>query len=943
MEFVVFARQIADMHSPWLKRPAQYFSSPVMIKSPLYFQAHHIFTPMHSFEVGQRWISLSEPELGLGIVTSTAHRRVEVSFPLVEENRLYSSDNIPLIRCLFAKDDVISSNSGEQFKVLDIRDEDDLRSYLVSEDRWLNEAALAANQGKVSPLDRLKAGQLGRFKWFELYRKMLQASVDHQGRRSMGFAGPKINLIPHQFDVANQILQMPLPRALLADEVGLGKTIEAGLVIHQLLVSNRAERILICVPASLTNQWLVEMKRKFNLDCTLVDDEFCAEQQGNNPFSQVQLALCNFDWLQHSQYMPAAIEAGWDMMVIDESHRLQWQSKAYQSALKLSQVSHGALLLTATPEQLGVESHFARLHLLDPTRFPDLEQFLSEEQQYGVVSNIVDLIELGGLENAIDEIRSLNDEKLLAKAQDALADSNLEADFIDWMVDRYGTGRMVYRNTRRSIQGFPTRHTEFYHLKETSSLEWLISWLPEQGPNKILLICQTAEDAQTIVDTVNEHTSVQAGAFHEHYSLIERDQIAANFVEPDGIQLLACSEIGGEGRNFQHAQHLILFDMPEHPDLVDQRIGRLDRIGQGDNIYIHIPVQSGTPEARLTALYHHGFEMFSQPNPAASPIFEAYLDKIDEMMVDSAFAESTILQCKEASRQLLNEIEQGRDRLLEQHSFSAERIEPLLTQIEELDNSQYSLATLMEEAFDIGHVETEETSSGNLIISPSENCPYSFTNSMRDEKATITYSREQAAMREDLEFLSWDHPWIRGLIDDVEAAGSGFTACALMSDNKFRNGQVLVESFFITQAEGPGRLELSRFFKPQIKHYVIGEDLKNLTQAVDMPDLRDNAQSIGKDMTKEIISMKLPQIEKAITLGERIAQHETAPLTDGAVKSMLSKTKSEISRYKSLEIAEGAYQIEIEALSNKARESAQLLSAAKPKLAGVCIWINYLQ
>lgn len=898
---------------------------------------------MHAFEVGQRWISLSEPELGLGIVTDTAHRRVEVSFPLVEDSRLYSADNVPLIRCVFDINDVIISNKNQQHKVLNVREEHGLKSYQISEEYWISEAALASNQGKVSPLDRLKAGQLGKFKWFELYRKMLDASVKHQGRSALGFAGPKINLIPHQFDVAQQILQMPLPRALLADEVGLGKTIEAGLVIHQLIVSNRAQRILICVPASLTNQWLVEMKRKFNLDCTLVDDEFCAEQQGENPFAQVQLALCNFDWLQHSEYMPHAIEAGWDMMVIDESHRLQWQSKAYQSALKLSQVSHGALLLTATPEQLGVESHFARLHLLDPTRFPDLEQFLDEEQQYGIVSNIVDLVELGGLESATQEIQSLNDSKLYDRALEAIEQPDKESDFIDWMVDRYGTGRMVYRNTRRSIQGFPTRHSEFYHLKENSNLEWLIRWLPEQGDNKILLICQSAEDAQTIEEAINLHTSVEAGAFHEHYSLIERDQIAANFVEDDGIQVLVCSEIGGEGRNFQHAQHLVLFDMPHHPDLVDQRIGRLDRIGQGDNIFIHIPVQSGTAEARLTALYHHGFDMFSQPNPAASPIFEAYMDKIEEMFADASYAESTILQCKEASRQLLTEIEQGRDKLLEQHSFSSERISPLLSQVNELDSQQHELAALLEDAFDIGHVDTEETSNGNIIISPSENCPYSFTNSMRDERATITYNRAQAALREDLEFLSWDHPWIKGLIDDIEAAGVGFTACSLMSNSDFKNGQILVESFFLTQAEGPGRLELTRFLKPKIHHYIIGEDLKNLSNSIDFDDLKGQAQPLGKDMAKEIIQMKMPQIEKAIILAERIAQHEIAPQSEHSVSNLVNKTKQEISRYKSLEITPGAYQVEIDALSEKAKDSANLLCGAKPKLAGVCVWVNYMQ
>ena len=898
---------------------------------------------MSQYVNGQRWISLAEPELGLGVVSECEHRRVTIEFPHAETNRLYSIGTTPLIRCKFTMGDKVELLNGSIESIVSLQERAGILYYELSSEDWVSEANLAHNQGKISPLERLQAGQIGSFKWFNLYRNFLQASTKHQGQLCHGFVGPKINIIPHQYDVAQQILNMPLPRALLADEVGLGKTIEAGLVIHQLVMSGRAQRILICVPAPLINQWLVEMKRKFNLNCTLIDDEFCAEQQGENPFNQVQVALCNFDWLSHSKYIDQALDTQWDMMVIDESHRLQWQSKAYQSAFELSKISTGVLLLTATPEQLGVESHFARLHMLDPLRFSDLDQFLSEEQQYGLVSQIVDSIEIDGLSASLNQIGKLGDDKLLQFAEDTINNNNDENIFIDWMADRFGTGRMVYRNTRRSIAGFPERHCQFYHLKDQTNLEWLLDWLPQQGAKKVLLICQAAEDAQLITDQINLNTSLEAGAFHEHHDLIERDRIAAQFVEDDGVQVLVCSEIGGEGRNFQHAQNLVLFDLPNHPDLVDQRIGRLDRIGQGSDIYIHVPLQARSAQSRMAALYHHGFDMFTKPNPAASPIFEAYSIEIEDMLETGNDAEAIITQCEQASIQLLAEIEQGRDRLLEQHSFSEQRIEPLINSISSSDSEQGDLKEILLNIFDNSHIETEFTSAQNIIISPQENCPFSFINSLRDDKATITFDRQQASLREDLEFISWDHPWVKDIVDDLEASGNSFTSCALFKDKTYKNGQVFVETFYQVKADGPGRLELNRYLAPQTRHYTISDELKNMSKTIDLDDMRDNNEFIKKDMAQEIIKMKWPEIVKAVSLSEKLAAHTSKEVIEQSVLSMMDNTKRELARYKSLEIVPGSYQSEIDTLSKNAKESASYLQSAKPKLMGLCVWVNFFQ
>lgn len=111
----------------------------------------------------------------------------------------------------------------------------------------------------------------------------------------------------------------------------------------------------------------------------------------------------------------------------------------------------------------------------------------------------------------------------------------------------------------------------------------------------------------------------QAPVFHEGLSLVERDRAAAAFAdEEEGCQVLVCSEIGSEGRNFQFCRHLVMFDLPLHPDQLEQRIGRLDRIGQRHAIEIHAPVFTGSPGEKLLRWYHEGLDAFSAPKASAA-------------------------------------------------------------------------------------------------------------------------------------------------------------------------------------------------------------------------------------------------------------------------------------------------------------------------------------
>ena len=170
------------------------------------------------------------------------------------------------------------------------------------------------------------------------------------------------------------------PRVLLADEVGLGKTIEAGLILHRMLLTGRAERALILVPPSLMHQWLVELLRRFALEVTLLDEQQSLAQAEANPFESGQLILASQAWLfANPQRQEQAAACDWDLLIVDEAHHLDWSAEqvgaGYACVERLAKRVPGVLLLTATPEQMGLASHFARLRLLDPDRYHSLEAF----------------------------------------------------------------------------------------------------------------------------------------------------------------------------------------------------------------------------------------------------------------------------------------------------------------------------------------------------------------------------------------------------------------------------------------------------------------------------------------------------------------------------------------------------------------------------------------
>src|SRR5688572_26797944 len=129
----------------------------------------------------------------------------------------------------------------------------------------------------------MMAGQTDPGEVFDLRFRALRAQAQFRQSEVRGFLGGRLELIPHQFYILHEVAARQIPRVLLADEVGLGKTIEACLIVQRLLAVGKARRVLILVPESLVHQWFVELLRRFNLWFSIYDEERCVALEESEP------------------------------------------------------------------------------------------------------------------------------------------------------------------------------------------------------------------------------------------------------------------------------------------------------------------------------------------------------------------------------------------------------------------------------------------------------------------------------------------------------------------------------------------------------------------------------------------------------------------------------------------------------------------------------------
>lgn len=957
---------------------------------------------MTDYIPGQRWISSTELEMGLGAVLQSDLRTVTILYPATGESRTYAKETAPLSRVLFTKGDEVRSQEGWSCSVETVNEAEGLITYVGLNDQGekaeLHESDLDHHMQLNRPTDRLYGGIIDQNKWFDLrYQTLIHANrLAHSNLR--GLSGCRTALIPHQLFIAHEVANRYAPRVMLADEVGLGKTIEAGLILHHQLLTGRTRRVLIVVPESLVHQWLVEMLRRFNLKFSIFDEERCLALEESadyeNPFHAEQLILCSLEFLvSQPTRIQQSLAGEWDLLVVDEAHHLQWSpeqvSPEYALVDKLSQNTKGVLLLTATPEQLGKESHFARLRLLDSDRFSDFSSFVKEEAGYEPVAQAVEELLSGSsfseasrktLTNTIGEGDNKNLlDKLAAEDTSESDRSEARQALIEHMLDRHGTGRILFRNTRNAVKGFPerkarlaelpvpTQYAEYLKAFQSSTISepqlllcpellyqaanetgqvlwtdfdprigWLVEKLKQLQMEKVLVIAASAETALDIAQVLRIDSGIHAAVFHEGLSIVERDRAAAFFADPEeGTQILICSEIGSEGRNFQFAHHLILFDLPLNPDLLEQRIGRLDRIGQRHSIEIHVPYLKDTAQEIMCRWYHEGLSAFEHTCPAGHNVFVQVQSSLVESLhqIDAGIEDldTLIATTKNLHEALNEELHRGRDRLLEYNSCLPHVANSLKEQCLELDKNS-DLPDYLDQVFDCFGVDSEIHGVHSFVIHPTEHNQVSLPG-LSNEGMTLTYERDSALANEDMHFLTWEHPMVEWAMDSVQSSELGNTAFTAIKTEKVASGTLLLECLFILESVASEQLQSNRYLPPTMIRVVVDQRDTESSNTLTRDSIMQSRIAVESEVAQKVVRSQIPAIRNLVAIAEKQAMKKAPGILETAHKQTKQTLQKEINRLKALkQVNPNVRDEEIEFFETQWQMLEQVLDSAAPRL-----------
>ena len=447
---------------------------------------------------------------------------------------------------------------------------------------------------------------------------------------------------------------------------------------------------------------------------------------------------------------------------------------------------------------------------------------------------------------------------------------------------------------------------------------------------------------------MNLQIGIRSASFYEELNIVERDRAAAYFAEgsnPDeidsgiGAQILICSEIGSEGRNFQFAHHLILFDLPMNPDLIEQRIGRLDRIGQLHDIKIHIPYIENTAQEILFRWLHEGVKIFSTNCSAGYEIYRHFSDRLNGALKNDEQLHTLIEDTADYTKSLLAKLNEGRDRLLELNSFDRKTANQLIEQIKKEEQKDV-LTEYMELVFDQFGVDSEFHSEDAYIIRPGSHY-HGDLSGIREEGSTITYNRQKALSREDMEFISWEHPMVSDSLQMILDSEFGNSTAVVTSISGLQKGTLLVETWFSLNVIADKKLQLERYLPIQPKRFLLDNNNKNYSSIINYETLNSQSTPLTRVTALKVVEKTRSIIESLLSLSQTLADKELIEVKQLAMEKMQNNLGNELNRLITLKKYNSSIrQDEIDYIKDAIDQSAEHIERVRYKLQAIRIAVN---
>ncbi|MCL6448959.1 MAG: DEAD/DEAH box helicase family protein [Armatimonadetes bacterium] len=458
-------------------------------------------------------------------------------------------------------------------------------------------------------------------------------------------AARDIQLLDYQLATVRHVLKHLRGRALLCDEVGLGKTIEAGLIMMEYLLRGLVRRVLVLTPPSLVEQWRLEMQTKFNLDFITYDAPLFKSTP--RPWAAFPYIIASLDTAKREPHRSMVLEPAYDLVIVDEAHHLKKQTtQAYQLVSRLKKKY--VLFLTATPVENDLEELFNLITLLQPGQ---LETASSFKRKYITRGDPLKPKNTEELKKLVREVMVRNRRSetgaITARRHAEVVEVDLtpeEAAFYrrltSFVRGHYtpeaaklsgGVNQFVLKTLQREVGSsieavLPTLQKMAANEENPPSLRRLLKTLagqagevPRRAKAEALVRLLKKIPAKVVVFTcfretlhflaaLLEREGLSVARLHGGMRRAEKEAQVQAFA--GGARVLVSTETGSEGRNLQFCNVLVNYDLPWNPMRIEQRIGRLHRLGQTKDVYIYNLSAAGTVEAYLLELLDAKINMF---------------------------------------------------------------------------------------------------------------------------------------------------------------------------------------------------------------------------------------------------------------------------------------------------------------------------------------------
>ena len=771
------------------------------------------------WQTGSKVVRPYSPESGVGVIVNVEERFLDVFFPDTME-RLKLSPEPESVRLIMLQVGMLVRTPTNQVEqILDLRQ----GMARLSSGEEIEQEKLWPVIASSGVVDRLLDGEFDDIEHVLNRMDGLRLLTMQHAGHVPSLLGARIELFPHQLDAALQAISKDRVRWLLADEVGLGKTIIAHMITSAMLRMQRIERAIIVAPESLILQWLGELYKKFHQVFVLIDAERIAHVASDygeetSPFDVHPLAMMTYEFLEANPQWAEAMRASKpDMVIADEAHQILRPALKPIITPLIEECEH-ALLLTATPFQLGEGGFLHLTSTLDlPTRQDDAGRHIIH--QVSAVTR--------------EDIKKLPERRPHAVVIPAKCNAVAKIDHADprivWLVD--------------------------------AVKQW------KKDRKRALIFVNDASRAKKLTELLSHASHHTLFCFHEQMDMQQRDIELARF-KLSASPAMITSGAGSEGRNFQFCDVLVHLDLPDDPTTLEQRIGRLDRIGRTGDLPIHYFVRGDADDARepeLATLYEK-LGIFQSAAIGASPAMH---------MVREAIEEGRVLQDMAALDAL---VEQVKARLVEQ---DAQWIFPSSHQIEEGPMVMTQIPRDLEDVMERFCTDAAQRVGLDLIEKEGESS-YSFEYGSRVVVDAIpglspeahylgTFSREEAIQSQELDFFGSGHVVVEGLLAELEDSTTGAVGALQMRASQWK--QYAPQGW-----QDPGLYLLVHEGEVEHQrqtHRILGVAGPRQGQKVELDSKQllcllesaDQARSVGRDLTKQLAhAFETTQLEDRIGL-----------------------------------------------------------------------------